>query len=83
MPSPTIVRVHPRHAKLCNAIEHVPDMPSHVVRKMHSGIRGMHWKKYFPEAELHILKKSGRYLLEDSPEHLNDLIRDFLERNRC
>ncbi|MBR2434139.1 MAG: alpha/beta fold hydrolase [Lentisphaeria bacterium] len=41
------------------------------------------WKQYFPEAEVHILKKTGRFLTEDNPEPLNDLIRDFLERNRC
>ena len=63
------------------------DKPTAIFWAKHDWLYGKkclrHWKKYFPEAELHILKKSGRYLLEDSPEHLNDLIRDFLERNRC
>ena len=63
------------------------DKPCCIIWAKHDWLYGAkclrHWKKYFPEAEVHILKHSGRYLLEDYPERLNDLIRDFLERNRC
>jgi haloalkane dehalogenase len=63
------------------------DKPTAIFWAKHDWLYGAkclrHWKKYFPEAEVHTLKHSGRYLLEDNPEQLNDMIRDFLERNRC
>jgi len=39
------------------------------------------WTQYFPNAEVHKLKNGGRYLTEDSPKELQDIITNFLAKN--
>ncbi|MCJ7774488.1 MAG: alpha/beta fold hydrolase [Desulfobacterales bacterium] len=38
------------------------------------------WKRRFPDAEFHTLPDAGHYALEDSPEVIIPLIKDFLKR---
>ncbi|MCF8070031.1 MAG: alpha/beta fold hydrolase [Desulfobacterales bacterium] len=39
------------------------------------------WKRRFPEAESHYFSSAGHYILEDEPEKISELIRDFLKRH--
>ncbi len=40
------------------------------------------WCQYFPEAELHMIERAGRYVAEDAPAELSHHIQSFLTRNR-
>ncbi len=39
------------------------------------------WQRRFPQAEIHSLAGAGHYVLEDEPETIVPLIRDFLKRH--
>ncbi len=38
------------------------------------------WQRRFPEAETHVLKNAGHYVVEDAHERILPLVTDFLER---
>lgn len=38
------------------------------------------WKQYFPAAQVHRLEDAGHYVLEDAPENVVPIVRDFLHR---
>jgi len=39
------------------------------------------WRRRFPDAEIHSFADAGHYVLEDKPEHMQTLIKDFLDRH--
>lgn len=39
------------------------------------------WKRRFPDAKFHTVEDAGHYVLEDSPEIIIPLIKDFLKSN--
>lgn len=39
------------------------------------------WNKRFPQAETHIFENAGHYLLEDEPEKISLIIKEFLKRH--
>ncbi len=39
------------------------------------------WKRRFPEAEKHLFPTAGHYILEDEPEKVSELIKEFLKNN--
>lgn len=39
------------------------------------------WQKYLPNAEVHIMKNAGHYVLEDAGEEANEIIDYFLQNN--
>ena len=39
------------------------------------------WRRRFPTAESHLFDDAGHYLLEDVPERIIGLVKDFLERH--
>ena len=39
------------------------------------------WRRRFPDAKVHLFPKSGHYLLEDSPDKIADLVKNFLKKN--
>lgn len=39
------------------------------------------WKKRFPGAETHLFENAGHYVLEDEPEKISFIIKDFLKRH--
>ena len=39
------------------------------------------WQRRFPEAETHRFPDAGHYVLEDVPEKIVPLVRDFLQRH--
>ena len=39
------------------------------------------WQRRFPQAEIHRFSDAGHYVLEDVPEKIVPLIRDFLQKN--
>ncbi len=40
------------------------------------------WQKRFPDAPKHVFPSAGHYLLEDEPEKVSSIIKDFLNDNR-
>jgi pimeloyl-ACP methyl ester carboxylesterase len=38
------------------------------------------WRRRFPDAQAHLLEDAGHYILEDEPEKVLELVRDFFER---
>ncbi len=38
------------------------------------------WRKRFPDAQAHLLDEAGHYILEDEPEKVLELVREFFER---
>jgi len=41
------------------------------------------WQWRFPQAEVHCFPDAGHYVLEDAPERLLPLVKDFIERHPC
>jgi pimeloyl-ACP methyl ester carboxylesterase len=41
------------------------------------------WRRRFPHAEAHCFPDAGHYVLEDVPERLLKLLKEFLKRNPC
>jgi haloalkane dehalogenase len=41
------------------------------------------WQRRFPAAEVHCFSEAGHYVLEDVPEKIIPLTRDFLQRKPC
>ena len=39
------------------------------------------WQKRFPKAETHLFDNAGHYVLEDEPEKISFIIKDFLKRH--
>ncbi len=39
------------------------------------------WQRRFPDAEIHTFPDAGHYVLEDEPETIVNLVKDFLKRN--
>jgi haloalkane dehalogenase len=39
------------------------------------------WRKRFPKAETHVFENAGHYVLEDEPENISLIIKEFLNRN--
>jgi len=39
------------------------------------------WKRRFPDAEFHTFPDAGHYLLEDIPEKITPLVKDFLRNH--
>jgi haloalkane dehalogenase len=39
------------------------------------------WQRRFPQAEVHRFPDAGHYVLEDAPERLLHLVKDFLQRH--
>ena len=39
------------------------------------------WEHYLPNADVYTLPSAGRYIQEDAPEKINEIMRDFLEEN--
>ncbi len=39
------------------------------------------WQKRFPNAETHLFENAGHYVLEDEPEKISFIIKDFLKRH--
>ena len=39
------------------------------------------WRRRFPDAEVHIFKNAGHYLLEDEPEKTGVIVKNFLKNN--
>lgn len=39
------------------------------------------WQRRFPKAETHIFENAGHYVLEDEPEKISFIIKDFLNRH--
>lgn len=39
------------------------------------------WKRRFPDAESHVFKEAGHYILEDAPDAVVQVIQNFLERH--
>ncbi|MBW2166942.1 MAG: alpha/beta hydrolase, partial [Deltaproteobacteria bacterium] len=38
------------------------------------------WQRRFPDAEVHTFAEAGHYVLEDEPEKVIALVKEFLER---
>jgi len=38
------------------------------------------WMRRFPDAEIHRFREAGHYVLEDVPEKIIDLTREFLQK---
>jgi haloalkane dehalogenase len=41
------------------------------------------WRRRFPHAEAHCFADAGHYVLEDAPDRLLQLLKEFLKRNPC
>jgi len=39
------------------------------------------WKRRFPDAEFHLIEDAGHYVLEDSPDAVISLVREYLKRH--
>jgi len=41
------------------------------------------WQRRFPEAEVHRFPEAGHYVVEDVPQKIVALTREFLQRHPC
>jgi len=39
------------------------------------------WRRRFPDAEVHVFKDAGHYVLEDAAGRIIPLIKNFLKKN--
>jgi pimeloyl-ACP methyl ester carboxylesterase len=72
-------------AKVDRNLSNLADIPMQILWGRHDFVFDVDyynaWCRRFPDAESHLFDDAGHYLLEDVPERIIGLIRDFLNRH--